>query len=91
MDSRSGGEIISNDQKIIIDNPICKEGKRKYEVLKRMKNQRITYVLVVNCLELVDYGYYKCYIQIRGADIWRWPSKTASLVVQGEDAYKYTV
>lgn len=40
-------------------------------------------MLVINCLELVDVGSYKCYIQIQGDGSASWPSKIASLVVQG--------
>ncbi|KAH3701456.1 protein amalgam-like [Dreissena polymorpha] len=82
MNSYSGGEVISNDQSIYIKNPECKEASKKYEVIVNKFNQRETYMLVINCLELVDYGYYKCYIQIRGDSSESWPSKIGYLVVQ---------
>jgi len=85
LDSRSGGEVISNDENIFIDNGECgQDGSKKYEVLRREYIRRITYTLVINCLELVDYGYYKCYIQIRGEDSAAWPAKIGYLVVQGK-------
>ncbi|WAR06250.1 LACH-like protein [Mya arenaria] len=82
MDSYAGGDIISNDKDIFITNPECKEGKKKYEVIVNKFNQRETYMLKINCLEFVDYGYYKCYIQIRGDSSASWPSKIGYLVVQ---------
>ena len=99
MNSYSGGEIISNDKNIYITNPECKEGSKKYEVVVTKFNQRETYMLKINCLEMVDYGYYKCYIQIRGDSSASWPSKIGYLVVQGEryividcvKVYRYTV
>ena len=84
LDSRNGGEIISNDESIFISNYDCKEGKKKYEITRREVNRRITYMLTVNCLEMVDYGYYKCYINIGGTGSNMWPSKIGYLVVQGK-------
>lgn len=82
LDAKSGGEIITNDENIFVENKICKEGSKKYEIVKREFNKRITYMLVINCLEVVDYGYYKCYIQIRGTPPASWPSKIGYLIVQ---------
>ncbi|KAL3884659.1 hypothetical protein ACJMK2_024777 [Sinanodonta woodiana] len=82
LDSRTGGDIISRDQNIFISNPICKDGLRKYEVLKREVNQRTTYTLIINCLLPVDTGRYKCYIEISGAPSYSYPSKIGYLTVQ---------
>ncbi|XP_045209937.2 lachesin-like [Mercenaria mercenaria] len=82
LDSKSGGEIITSDENIFVENKVCKEGSKKYEIVKREFNKRITYMLVINCLEVVDYGYYKCYIQIRGDGSASWPSKIGHLIVQ---------
>ncbi|KAL4228856.1 hypothetical protein ACF0H5_011896 [Mactra antiquata] len=82
LDAKSGGEIITNDETIYIENKECTEGAKKYQIIKREYNRRITYMLVINCLELVDFGKYKCYIQIQGDGSATWPSKIGYLVVQ---------
>ena len=40
-------------------------------------------MLVVNCLEMVNTGRYKCLIQIPGIAPISWPSKIGYLIVQG--------
>lgn len=84
MDAKTGGEPITRNEGVFITNPICSEDKKKYEVKKRETGNRVTFMLVVNCLELVNTGRYKCLIQIPGIAPQNWPSKIGYLIVQGE-------
>lgn len=82
LDARTGGEPITRNEGIFITNPECEEDKRKYEVQKRVRGQRVTFMLVVNCLKIINTGRYKCLVQIPGVSPSRWPSKIGYLTVQ---------
>ena len=94
MDSKFGGEIISNDENIFINDNQCDSGSsqdsdKKYQVKTSKYQARTTYTLIIGCLSYVDYGYYKCYVQIRVDNPASWPSKIGYLVVQGKVYIKY--
>ena len=84
LDARTGGEPITRNEGIFITNPECEEDRKKYEVQKRVVGQRVTFMLVVNCLKIVNTGRYKCLIQIPGIAPQNWPSKIGYLTVQGK-------
>lgn len=82
LDAKTGGEPITRNEGIFITNPECEEDRKKYEVQKRVVGQRVTFMLVVNCLKIVNTGRYKCLIQIPGIAPQNWPSKIGYLTVQ---------
>ena len=84
LDAKTGGEPITRNEGIFIRNPICEEDRKKYEVRRREAGNRVTFMLVVNCLEVVNTGRYKCLIQIPGIGPQNWPSKIGYLTVQGK-------
>ena len=83
LDAKTGGEPITRNEGIFIANYECGEDKKKYEVKRREAGNRVTFMLVVNCLEMVNTGRYKCLIQIPGIAPISWPSKIGYLIVQG--------
>ena len=84
LDAKTGGEPITKNERVYIRNPICEEDRKQYEIKKRQGQNRVTFMLVVNCLSVVNTGRYQCQIQIPGIGAGRWPSKIAYLTVMGK-------
>ena len=84
LDAKTGGEPITKNERVYIRNPICEEDRKQYEIKKRQGQNRVTFMLVVNCLAVVNTGRYQCQIQIPGIGAGRWPSKIAYLTVMGK-------
>lgn len=70
--------IISLDEEINVDKS-CMDGSKKYDIIRSEVDGRVTYMLVIHCLDDEDYGMYKCYIRIMGDTMQNWPVKTGYL------------
>ena len=82
LETETGGELISSNENILVNNSECKEGMTKYDVRKRETQNHVTYTLVVNCLETEDEGRYMCFILIPGVRPLDLPLKTGRIIVQ---------
>ena len=79
--------MITNDDKIDLEpryNPLLDNGAPKYDVVRTIEGDWITYTLIVRRLELTDAGLYTCQVLIRGQD--NSPSKGGYLIVQSKFA-----
>ncbi|RUS72784.1 hypothetical protein EGW08_019444 [Elysia chlorotica] len=78
VDSR---QTISVLDSILVENPMIGSLK-KYDVMVRNENDRVTFMLVIRRLRQQDSGTYKCIVRIQNGDQSSWPTKLGSLTVQ---------
>ena len=74
--------MISNNGDIKVDKLV--EGKRKYDVVRKIVNNTEQFQLVIRQLQETDSGAYKCQIYLPNQNYQQWPSKFGNLTVQSK-------
>lgn len=78
---RDNQMILTSDDRVQVDEKINEvvDGYPKYDVVKRIRGDKNTYMLVIRRLILSDSGTYTCLVVVRGAQ--QNPSKDGQLIV----------
>lgn len=80
-DTPSGYPLqISNNEEIKEEKIV--DGKRKYDVVRTVRNNREQYQLVIRQLQETDSGAYRCQIYLPNQNYKEWPFKFGNVTVQ---------